>query len=83
MKPYLTECSEVLSELQTGAEGLSSQEAGRRLAQSGPNKLKEAKKVSLLARFLKELADPMIIILIAAAAVSGITALYSGESSPM
>ena len=80
MKPYLTECSEVLSELQTGAEGLSSQEAGRRLAQSGPNKLKEAKKVSLLARFLKELADPMIIILIAAAAVSGITALYSGES---
>ena len=29
MKPYLTECSEVLSELQTGAEGLSSARRGR------------------------------------------------------
>ncbi len=80
MKPYLTEHPEVLKELGTGSDGLSTQEAGRRLAQSGPNKLKEGKKISLFARFLKELADPMIIILIVAAAISGITAVYSGES---
>ena len=36
--------------------------------------------MSLAARFLKELADPMILILIAAAVISGVTAVYAGES---
>jgi len=80
MKAYLESSEAVLSNLNSGAEGLSSGEAEKRLAQHGPNKLQEGKKKSLLQRFLGELADPMIIILIAAAAVSGVTAFYSGES---
>ena len=47
----------------------------------GKNKLKEGKKTfHLWKRFLDELADPMIIILIVAAVISGITAAYEGES---
>ena len=80
MKEYLSESAEVLSQQQTSAQGLSAQEAAARLAKVGPNKLAEGKKVTLLQRFLKELADPMIIILIVAAVISGITAIYSGES---
>ncbi|MCD2493244.1 cation-translocating P-type ATPase [Lacrimispora sp. NSJ-141] len=80
MKPYLAEFSQVIKDLNTSEQGLTGAEAGRRLSENGPNKLKEGKKVSLISRFFKELADPMIIILIAAAVVSGITAVYSGES---
>lgn len=80
MEPYLISQEEVLSEMNTGIRGLSAQEAERRLTKYGPNRLAEGKKESLLHRFLKELADPMIIILIVAAVISGITAAYSGES---
>ena len=80
MKAYLSEIPEVLSAQNSTPNGLSSQEAASRLASVGPNKLAEGKSVSLLQRFLKELADPMIIILIVAAVISGITAAYSGES---
>ena len=70
----------VLEELRTTESGLSHQEAGDRLAKYGPNKLAEGKKVTLLQRFIQQLCDPMIIILLVAAAVSGVTAAYSGES---
>ena len=80
MEPYLISQEEVLSQMNTSVQGLSVQEAERRLTKYGPNRLAEGKKESLLHRFLKELADPMIIILIVAAVISGITAAYSGES---
>ena len=80
MKAYLESCDEVLKQQGSDAAGLSSAEAAKRLEQYGHNKLQEGKKKSLLERFLGELADPMIIILIVAAVISGITALYSGES---
>ena len=70
----------MLSAQKTSQDGLTSAEAEKRLAEYGPNKLQEAKKKSLIARFLDELADPMIIVLIVAAVISGITAFYSGES---
>ena len=80
MKAYLESCEDVLREQGTSQEGLSAAEAEKRLAEFGHNKLQEGKKKSLLERFLGELADPMIIILIVAAVISGITAFYSGES---
>ena len=80
MKAYLESCDEVLKQQGSDAAGLSSAEAAKRLEQYGYNKLQEGKKKSLLERFLGELADPMIIILIVAAVISGITAFYSGES---
>ena len=80
MKEYLQKSKEVLQNLKSSAEGLSMDEAQERLEQNGKNKLKEAKKDSLLVRFFNQLKDPMIIILLAAAGISGITAAYSGES---
>lgn len=80
MKEYLKSKEEVLSQLNSAQDGLSGEEAAKRMEQYGRNKLVEGKKVTVWERFLKQLADPMIIILIAAAAVSGITAAYSGES---
>ena len=60
--------------------GLSSSEAAKRIEAFGKNKLAEGKKVSLIQRFLEQLTDPMTIILIVAAVISGVTAVYSGES---
>ena len=60
--------------------GLTEAEAAERLAKHGPNKLKEAEKPSLLQRFLAQLKDPMLLILMAAAAVSAVTNALSGES---
>ena len=80
MKAYLESREDVLKEQNTSDNGLTSAEAERRLGQYGKNKLEEGKKPSLLSRFLGELADPMIIILIVAAAISGVTAYYQGES---
>lgn len=80
MKTYLSTPSQVLKDQDSTPEGLSAQEAARRLASVGPNKLDEGKQTPLLLRFLRQLADPMILILIAAAVISGITAVYAGDS---
>ena len=71
---------EVLDELHSSSQGLTAAEAEARLAKFGPNKLKEAEKPSLLQRFLTQLKDPMLLILMAAAAVSAVTNALSGES---
>ncbi len=79
MKEYLKESAEVLEHLKTSKEGLDKNEASKRLEENGANKLEGAKKVSLLRRFLGELTDPMTIILMIAALISGITAVYANE----
>ncbi len=80
MKDYLKSSEEVLKEQKTEWNGLSSSEAAKRIETFGKNKLAEGKKVSLIQRFLEQLTDPMTIILIVAAVISGVTAVYSGES---
>lgn len=80
MKDYLKSSEEVLKEQETEWNGLSSAEAEKRVETYGKNKLAEGKKVSLIQRFLEQLTDPMTIILIVAAVISGVTAVYSGES---
>ena len=77
MKFYAMEKEEVLQNMQSHEEGLSAQEAASRLEEKGKNKLQEGKKITLAERFLAQLKDPMILILIAAAIISGITAGYS------
>jgi Ca2+-transporting ATPase len=69
-----------LKEVGATNEGLSSSEAEARLVEHGKNKLKEGKKISIFSRFLKQICDPMMLVLIAAAILSGVTAVYSGES---
>lgn len=80
MKEYLENIDEVLSSFETGQGGLTTEESRRRLEEYGLNSLKEAPKASWALRFAEQLKDPMIIILIAAALISGITAAYTGES---
>ncbi len=79
-KTYTLSTQEVMKNLGSTTEGLSSQEAAKRLEQYGPNKLKEAEKPSLIQRFLNQLKDPMLIILMVAAAVSALTGMLSGEN---
>ena len=80
MKHYCEEKNAVLEALgSTQKEGLSSQEASKRLEQNGRNKLAEGKKKSLARRFLEQLIDPMIIILIVAAGISGVLAIVEQE----
>ena len=80
MKIYTQSAEEVLLGLGASREGLSSAEAQERLAKYGPNKLKEAEKPTLLQRFITQLKDPMLIILMVAAAVSALTGMLAGES---
>ena len=77
---YMQSSEEVLQQLGVTAEGLSSQEAQTRQEKYGPNKLKEAPKPTLLQRFLAQLKDPMLIILMIAAGVSALTGMLSGEN---
>ncbi len=80
MKYYLNDLSDVFNELKSNRDGLSSIEAEKRLNAYGKNELEAPKGKSLLARFLEQLADPMIIILIVAAIVSGVIAVLEHES---
>ena len=80
LKYYTQTEQEALQALSSAAGGLSEAEAAGRLAQHGPNKLAEGKKTPVWRRLLEQLADPMIIILLCAAAVSAVTAVISGES---
>jgi len=79
-KTYTQTHEEVLSDLGVTAEGLSTPQAEERLAKYGPNKLKEAEKPSLFQRFLAQLKDPMLIILLVAAGVSALTGMLSNEN---
>ena len=80
MKEYLKSADEVFADIGSSANGLTSAEAQTRLEKNGKNKLAEAKKPSVIKKFFAELADPMIIILLIAAAVSGVTAALQNES---
>ena len=80
MKYYCEEKELVLKELSASDDGLRQAEAERRLEQDGKNRLAAAKGKSLFRRFLEQLADPMILILLAAAAVSGVLAAVENDS---
>ena len=71
---------DILTELESSASGLSEEQAEERLERYGENKLAEAKKMTVLQRFFQQLKDPMLLILLAAAAVSAVTNALSGES---
>ena len=78
MKFYLEDTTEVVRAVDSSDDGLSSAEAASRLEKNGKNKLVEGKKESMLHRFLKQLAEPMTIILLVAAAISAGVEIYNG-----
>ena len=68
---YSDSLRRVLETLNTDPDrGLSGQEAARRLAAYGPNQLDEAPQAGKLRQVLGQLKDPMILVLLAAAALS-------------
>ena len=79
-KPYTESTEQVLGRLETDAGGLSPAEAEKRQGIYGLNELAKPKKETLLKRFLDELKDPMLILLMAAAGISAVTNILSGES---
>lgn len=69
MNFYSEPLSSVIKELETNAErGLSPELAARRLEQHGANKLDEKAPRTVFQRFIDQMKDVMIIILLAAAA---------------
>ena len=77
MQFYLKNSNEVLKEVKSNENGLTSDEAKSRLEANGKNKLQEPPKDSLFKKFIKSLADPMIIMLLVAAFISAGTTIYS------
>ena len=84
MQFYLQEIKDVFSAVGSNETGLSAQEAASRLEKNGKNKLAEAKKDSMLKRFVNQMKDPMIIILLVAAVISAATEMieHGGWTTP-
>ena len=82
MKFYLEDAQAVFDEVRSCADGLTSAEAEKRLAENGKNKLKEAEKESLFQKFIHSLADPMIIMLLVAALIQAVVAVISAGGKP-
>lgn len=78
--PHTKSLNELYEVLGSSPQGLSSQEADEKLEEFGKNELKEKAKKSNLSRFLDQFKDMMIIILLIAALVSFVIALYEGET---
>ena len=72
--------SQTLSALQTSAVGLSEREAEQRLQKHGQNQLVQKNKSGVLKLFLSQFADVMVIMLVAAAVVSGVLAYLSKDT---
>lgn len=71
MKHYLEDVESVLQSEETSRSGLNSSQVSQRIEKYGPNKLQQGEKKSLIARLLGQMADPMVMVLIAAAVLSG------------
>jgi len=71
MKHYFEEIESVLKSQESSKNGIDASQAEKRLEKFGHNKLDEGKKKSVFVKFLEQLKDPMIIVLIVAAVISG------------
>ena len=79
MKYYLEAFEAVLQDKKSTSDGITQEEAKKRLNEFGENKLVEKAKESLIKKFLREICEPMTIVLIIAAIISAVTAIFSGE----
>lgn len=77
---YNKSINELYKELDSSLNGLSQEEAQKRLLRDGENKLTEKKKKSNIAIFLSEFNDFMVIMLIFASAFSAVISYIRGES---
>lgn len=77
---YNKKVEELYKELDTNINGLTEEEASKRLEEYGENKLAERKKKSNLIIFLNQFNDLMIILLIFAAVFSAVISYIQKES---
>ena len=70
--PYAQEPAEVLAAYGSGDDGLSAGVAAQRLGEHGPNALPQVKAESPVRRFLRQMDDVLIYILLAAAVLKAI-----------
>ena len=69
--PFMQNAPAVISTLGTDAhQGLTSEQAAHNLNQYGPNAFTKPKPESMLSRIVKTAADPMLIMLMIAAAIT-------------
>ena len=73
----------VLKRLRGSPQGLTPQEATARLARHGPNELVQTTRVSPLKILLEQFTDVLVIVLIAAAIISGALGLAKGEATEL
>lgn len=71
---YAQTNKDILAQFETTKRGLTNAEVEARLAKYGPNALEAGKKKTMLQRFLDQFKDFMIIVLMAAALISGVVA---------
>lgn len=69
---HLQQIEQVLKDVQSTLEGITRQEAEHRLRQYGPNELKSKNKKPVWRIFLNQFMDFMVLVLIAAAIISGL-----------
>ena len=85
MSYYLKSKEEVLKEVESSPEGLTTQKANERVEKYGKNKLEEPPKKTFIQKFFSSLVDPMIIMLLVAATISTFTpsssTIYPFESA--
>lgn len=80
MKSYLKEVTDVLKEVNSSENGLSSSEVKNRLEKYGLNKLNEVKKATLFQKIISSIVDPMIIMLLITAVISAVVSISQGDS---
>jgi len=79
MDYYLEAADAVLNALGSNEDGLTADVISKRHSENGPNELTKAKKKSLAQRFVEQLLNPMVLVLLAAAAVSIFVAVLGHE----
>ncbi len=72
-----------LESLRTDEQGLTASEAAARLQKNGPNVIQKTKKTNIFTLFLSQFGDVMTLLLVAAAAVSGVIAFISRDSADL
>ena len=69
----------VFSRLSSSSNGLSDEEARRRLKQSGKNRLNPEIKISFGFKIIAQLLDPMLSLLLALSAISAVFVIIDGQ----
>ena len=80
---HLMSVQACMDDVRTGKEGLTEEEAAKRLRENGENTLKKKKKGGAFRLFLAQFKDVMTILLICAAAISAVLSFITKDKSEL